>query len=269
MLKNRVLILFSLIVFIPQALLAARIVSLVPSITQAIILLDANDQLVGITSFCPKVGNKNVEIVASAIDANVEKIVSLKPDVVFTSSLTKIQTIESFKKLGIRVVNLDYPTSYDDICNQFAEIAKVVGKEPFAAKILEEQKERLNMLKSKITGNDQPTVFLEIGAKPLFTVVPNTFMHDLIVYSGGKNIAGNLTKGSVTRELVLVRDPDYLFIVTMGLVSQEELKIWNQYKNLKAVRNKHVFLLDPEKACTPTPVNFVDTVEEMIRLMWR
>jgi iron complex transport system substrate-binding protein len=78
-----------------------------------------------------------------------------------------------------------------------------------------------------------------------------------------------LTKGSVTRELVLVRDPDYLFIVTMGLVSQEELKIWNQYKNLKAVRNKHVFLLDPEKACTPTPVNFVDTVEEMIRLMWR
>ena len=93
-------------------------------------------------------------------------------------------------------------------------------------------------------------------------------MDDFITLLGAENIAGQLTGGTVTREFVIANNPDYIFIATMGIVGEEEVKIWKKYPNLTATRQGHIYIIDADKACQPIPSYFVETLQEMNRLMW-
>jgi iron complex transport system substrate-binding protein len=145
----------------------------------------------------------------------------------------------------------------------------LVGQSSKASVIVNQQKARLSKLKASIPSGKNPKVFIQIGAKPLFCVVPETFMDDFIQFSGGKNCASDLKVGSVTREYVLLKNPDIIFIVTMGIVAEEEKNIWMGYSGLSASRNKKIFILDADKTCSPTPILFVDALEEMIKLIYK
>jgi iron complex transport system substrate-binding protein len=125
------------------------------------------------------------------------------------------------------------------------------------------------MVKSKVPHRSQkPKIFFQIGANPLFTVVPNTFMQDFIDYAGCVNIASDLKIGSINRETVLVRDPDVIMVLMMGSVRKEEKQKWEAYKNLKAVKDNQVFMIDDEKTCSPTPELFVEALDEIIGLIY-
>ncbi len=251
-----------------QAQQAKRIVSLVPWVTKSIYLMGEQSRLVGCTSFCPVQSSDKVQVVANSMNINIEKIYTLKPDLVFASSLNKPETIDNLKKLGIKVVLQNYPESFDQICASFIQIGELVGQSLRANAIVNQQKARLTKLKAGIPPGKSPKVFIQIGAKPLFCAVPDTFMDDFIQFSGGKNTASELKSGSVTREYVLLQNPDIIFIVTMGIVAKEEKDIWMGYTSLSASRYKKIFILDADKTCSPTPILFVDALEEMIGLMY-
>ena len=115
-----------------------RIVSLAPSLTKMIYLLKANDRLIGCTSYCEIAESDNIDVIASAIEVNIEKVYILKPDLVLATSLTKPATIAAIEKLGIKVLMLPMPKSYNDICNQLIKIAKPLGKSDLAKSIIDE-----------------------------------------------------------------------------------------------------------------------------------
>lgn len=254
--------------FAIQAQQAKRIVSLVPWVTKSLYLIGEQSRLVGCTSFCPVEAADHIPVVANAMSVNLEKTLTLKPDVVIASSLNKPETIENLKKLGIKVLLQPYPKSFEEICAYFIQIGELVGQGAKAKELVSQQKARLAKLASGIPSGKTPGVFIQIGAKPLFCAVPDTFMDDFIRFSGGKNIAEELKLGSVTREYVLKQNPDVIFIVTMGIVAQEEKDIWLGYQSLSASRGRKIFVLDADKTCSPTPILFVDALEEMIKLMY-
>lgn len=251
-----------------QAQNVKRIVSLAPSLTQNLYFLGAKDLVVGVTSYCEIAKNDHKENVASAIKVNIEKVVSLKPDLVVTTQLTDPETINMLKKFGLRVEVFGKAHSYQEICNQFTQLGKLIGKQSEAQEVINNTKQRLEKEKQKVPKGKSPRIFFQIGAKPIFTVIPNTFMDDLITFAGGINIAKDLDNASITRESVIVRNPDVILIVTMGVMGDEEKKVWEGYKNMSAIKHKKVFIIDADKACTPTPITFIETLEEMIRLIY-
>ena len=252
-----------------QAQEAKRIVSLVPWMTKSLYLMGEQGRLVGCTSYCPVEATDKIPVVATAVNVSLEKTLTLKPDLVFASSLIKPETIENMKKLGLRVEYMAYPKSFEEICTNFIRVGELVGQEAKAKSIVSVQKERLVRLKASIPAGKNPKMFIQIGAKPLFCAVPNTFMEDFIRFAGGKNVAAELKMGSVTREYVLKQDPDIIFIVTMGIVAEEERDTWQKYPSLSASKSKRIFILDADKTCSPTPVLFVDALEEMIKLAYK
>jgi len=269
--KKRYFILTILLVvqMIVQAQQAKRIVSLVPWVTKSLYLMGEQSRLVGCTSFCPVEASDHIPVVANAMSVNIEKTFTLKPDVVIASSLNKPETIDNLKKLGIKVVMQPYPKSFDEICTYFVQIGDLVGQGAKARQIVDQQKARLAKLKAGIPSGKTPNLFIQIGAKPLFCAVPGTFMEDFIRFSGGRNIAEDLKLGSVTREYILKQNPDVNFIVTMGIVAEEEKDTWLSYQSLSASKSKKIFILDADKTCSPTPILFVDALEEMIGLMYK
>lgn len=247
---------------------AKRIVSLVPWMTKSLYLMGEQNRLVGSSSYCPVEASDKIPVVASAVSVNIEKTLLLKPDLVFASSLINPETINNLKKLSLRVEYMPYPKSFEEICTDFIRIGELVGQGAKAQTIVTRQKERLAKLKASIPHGKRPKIFIQIGAKPLFCAVPNTFIDDFIRFSGGTNIASELKNGHVTREYVLKKDPEVIFIVTMGIVAEEERETWLDYSTLSAGKSKRVFILDADKTCSPTPVLFVDALEEMMRLIY-
>ena len=245
-----------------------RIVSLTPSLTNMVYLLDGQDNIVGSTAFCDKAIEDGKKVVASQMSVNIEKILNINPDYIITTKLTSYKDIERLRLTGLNVKVFDVASSFDELCDQFIQIGSLIGKKNHAKTIIDNQIKRLNKLQSKIVYNDKPEIFMQLGVKPLFTVISGTFMNDYISLSGGKNIASDFKRGTITRENVLIRDPDVIIIVMMGLTGEEEKQNWKRYSNLKAVKNNKIFIIDDDKACSPTPVTFVDTLEEIIGLIY-
>lgn len=244
---------------------AARIVSLGASVTKNIYLLKGEDCLVGCTQFCATDPADSIPVVADAVNINLEKIALLEPDLVIATGLTHPRTIDALERIGVRTVRLNQPRNFEEICEQLDQLGEYTGRKEVAYHINEDCRRRMKLVEQQWSAMGQrPKVFMQIGADPLFTALDNTFMHDYIVQAGGENIAGGMTNGIVTREFVLMQDPDVIIITAMGVLTEEEKKNWEKITNLKAVKNKRILVFD-DGICSPTPIVFVETVEEMIR----
>jgi len=262
-------LLFLLSFLFAQGQTPKRIISLAPSLTKSLYMLGAEDLLVGCTSFCTLENPDDAEIVASAVKVNLEKAMLLKPDLILISSLTSPETTRTFEKLGVETMYFPYPKSYEEMCQYMLRLGEKIGRKDLAVRLVAQSRERLARVMALVPKTDhKPRIFMQIGANPLFTVVPNTFMQDFIDFSGCENIAGDLEIGSITREGVLVRNPDIIFVILMGSVSADEKDKWESYASLNAVKNHKVFVLDSEKTCSPTPLDFIDALEQMIGLIY-
>lgn len=245
-----------------------RIISLGPSITESLCLLGLKDRLVGITNYCERPPEiKKKEKVGGVVDISVEKILSLKPDLVFATSLTDPKTVEKLRKLGINVVSFSSPKNFEEICEQFLELGRITGRYNLATELIKTVRERVSYLRKEFEGLRRPSVFIQVGVKPLFTVAGDSFINDFINFAGGENIARDLHSGFFSREEVLRSNPDIIIIVTMGISGEQEKENWQRYSNLKAVRNNRIFIMDSYKLCSPTPVSFVETLEEVITIL--
>ena len=255
------LAIFLISVFSSVTATPGRIVSLAPSLTRSIYYLGAEESLMGHTTFCHIASGSNKEVVASAVTVNVEKVITLQPDLVVTTAMTNPETIEMIRKAGIRTEVFQTPVSFEEICTQFERLGRLTGKEATARAISREVREKVDAISATHRYNAAPAFFFQIGASPLFTVLENTFMNDYITFSGGRNIAAGFKRGTISREYVLTSNPDVIIIVNMGITGDEEKKIWERFPFLNAVRNDRIFFLESDMASTPNPPDFLKTLQ--------
>ncbi len=245
-----------------------RLVSLGPTITEKLYLLGAQDNLVGVTTYCvrpPEACAK--EKIGNVTQVNVEKIVDLKPDLVLATSLTDHRAVESLKRLGIHVIVFDEPRSYAETNEQFLELGRIVGREREAREIIRTTDQRVVAIRKRIKGLSRPSVFVQLGTKPLFAATKDSFVNDFIEFAGGTNIALEAKSGFYSREEVLKQDPDIIILVGMDAQTANEKKVWQKFRALKAVKNDRIFIMDSYRVCSPTPRTFVDALEEMVKAL--
>ncbi len=246
-----------------------RIISLGPSMTEELYLLGVDDRLIGCTLYCKRPKEAELkEKVATAIDVNLEKLIMLQPDLVLATSLTDPKSIRKLKNLGIKVVRFPEAENFSQICRQFLELARLVGEEKKAEEIVESVRKRVSSIKREVASLNRLKVFVQIGARPLFTATKHSFLNDLIELAGGINIAKDVEVGHYSREQVLKSNPDVIIIVTMGIVGEQEKKIWQDFETLNAVRFNRIHILDSHEFCSPTPLSFVENLEEIAHILY-
>lgn len=235
------------------------IISLSPVITEGLYLLGMGDNIIGVTIYCQRPSQaKDKQKVGSVVDVNVEKIVNLKPDIVFAMSHTNTKDIKKLRDTGINVITFDIPKTFERLCEIFLALGKTIGKEKEAIHIVNASKRKVSDIRKKTSGLQKQKVFIQIGAKPLFAATDDSFVNDYIEFSGGINIFKNAGSGLISREEVLKRNPDIILIATMGVAGKDEQKIWHRYKMINAVWNNRIYLVDPYRICSPTPVSFAE-----------
>lgn len=261
------------LLFIAQSLFAQesnpqKVISLGPSITKGLYLLGVQDKLIADTIYCiDPPGAKEKEKIGTAKEVNIEKIFNLRPDLVIATALTNPKAREKLNNLGIEVITFSTAKDFKDICKQFLELGRLVDRENAAKEIVRDAETKVALIREQVKGLYRPKVFVQVGAKPLVAATGSYFVNDYIEFAGGINIAKQVKEGIYSREQVLKANPDIIIITTMGIAAEEEKKIWQKYEILNAVKNSQIYIIDTDKITSPTPVTFVEALEEITHIL--
>lgn len=245
-----------------------RIVSLGPSLTKQLYLLGATAETVGITTYCPQPsGLPAIARAGSVVEPNVEQIVRLRPDLVLATSLTSRKAVATLQAVGLSVVEFPPAKTFDEICGQFLMLGARIGRQEKARHVVEETQAQVNALREAVPPNERPSVFIQIGARPLCTAGKDSFLNDLVEMAGGVNIARDVTVVTYSRESVLAANPDCILVVTMGMTGPDEIQTWRRYETLTAAKHGRIHMIESELVCSPTPVSFVDALATIVKLL--
>ncbi len=245
-----------------------RIVSLGPAITRQLYLLGVEDRIVGITTYCNIPQFEDREKIGTVMEANLEKIVTLKPDLLIATALTNPRTIQRLKSLDIRVVVFGEVKDFSQLCEQFLSLARIVNREQIGRDIILTVEEKVANLQEKVKNLSKPKAIVQIGANPLWVATKSSLINDFIELAGGINIGPTGENGLISREYVLKQNPDVIIIIEMGILAEKEKEIWARFKTINAVANKRIHIIDSYEIGSPTPISFVETLEKISQLLY-
>ena len=248
-----------------------RIIPLAPSLTEILYSLGLGERVVGVTRFSsyppeaaakPKVG--------SYINLNVEEILSLRPDLIIgTKDGNEPGVVDMLEQAGIAVFIVN-PRNVQETIGTIGTIGRVCGIPERAGQLTQRLEERLDNVVKKTALKKKPLVFLQINLKPIMTVNRDTFHHDLIRLSGGRNMTADatITYPRISIEEVIQRRPDVILISSMerGGRYEKARQEWMKWTSIPAVRNGRVHLIDSDLIDRPSP-RIIDGLEAMARLV--
>jgi len=246
-----------------------KIVSLAPSITSSLYLLGAEDNLVGVTSYCVA---KDKERVGTLLEPSIEKIYSLFPDfVVSTKEGNNPRVMEKLQGLKIKTIILGPDYNFSDISGDFYKLASLVDKREKAEEILADVKRKIDSIRARVEDKKRISVFLQLGDSPLITIGKESFLNEIIEIAGGENIFSDMKLGylRVNKEEVIKRNPEMIIIVPMEKekASENEASSWSGFKTVTAVKENKIIVLEKDSFLRPTPVAFLEGVEIFSRAM--
>ena len=166
-----------------------RLVSIGPSITAFLFALGAGPRVVGVDDFSDEPAEAATREHVGGIKVNFEKVVALKPDLVFSLKFSD-GTIEKLQAASLTVLVVD-PQSVSDVAKTATLLGKAVGADGEA--LARSIQQRVDAVKAKTANvTTRPRVYHEIDASDpakIFTVGPGSYINDLIDIAGGTNIA--------------------------------------------------------------------------------
>ncbi|MCU0821489.1 MAG: helical backbone metal receptor [Spirochaetes bacterium] len=235
-----------------------RIVSLSPSITRQIIDLDSEAMLVGVTLYHPPLTRK-IEIVGTLVQPNIEKIVILKPDIVFFSEEdNKVQFTEMLNATNIRTRIFRSNDSFDTICGNYLELAGILGKTGLAEVKLKHYRDSLNSAKMP---EKKMSISIFVSNEPLIGAGGLSFIGKMIEHAGGINILKSLDQPYpvLSLEHIVKLNPDIIISVLYhdGSYQTPFNEILNDFPELTAIRNKSTYSLPLDSVCYYTPGDYV------------
>ncbi len=246
-----------------------RIISLAPNITEILFALGLGERVIGVTQHC----NYPAEALAKPrvgtyIDLNIEKILSLKPDLVVATAdgneKGSVERLAAFK-IPVLVIN---PKNLNEVFEAVKTIGQVTLKENRAEKLIRSLKKRADRVIRACLPLSHPRVFLQINEYPLMTVGRDTFHNNLIKQAGGINISGEeaIKYPKYSLEQVLRSNPEVILITTMerGSLAEQKKNRWRQWNQIFAVKQGRIHLLDSDLLDRPSP-RLVDGLEALAR----
>ncbi|MFW6333797.1 MAG: ABC transporter substrate-binding protein [Desulfosalsimonas sp.] len=235
-----------------------RVVSLAPSITEMVFAVKRGHRLAGVTMYSnypPEA--KDIASVGSYVSLDLEKIVSLDPDLcIAIKDGNPIEVIRRLENFGIPVYAVD-PMDLDSVMETISDIGKLLGGKQEAHKVISEMKERISEVEKAISGTSQrPGVFFQIGVDPIVSAGADTFIHELITRAGGRNLAGeNRGYPRFSTEEVLALAPDIIIVTSMERQSSFErvVRKWKNWESLPAAADDRIYLVDSDLVDRPSP----------------
>jgi iron complex transport system substrate-binding protein len=247
-----------------------RLVSLAPSITETLYALGLGDLLVGDTDYCdyppeakrkPRVGN--------LLNPSLERIVSLKPDLVLGSpTANRREVIGQLEKLRIPLYGVA-AQSVEETLRSLEDLGRVLGREREAQVLSGRLRARIEAVARKVSPYPRPRVLFVVWYRPLTTTGPGTSITDVIQRAGGDSVTNDLGGEwpRLSLEEALRRNPDVILYAQSesffpGLDEFARLPGW---RDLRAVKDRHMYCVS--ETITFTSPRLIDALEQVADIL--
>ncbi|MBR1549070.1 MAG: ABC transporter substrate-binding protein [Bacteroidales bacterium] len=219
-----------------------QVVSLSPAVTEIMFALGAGDLLVGRTDFCEYPAEAaQIPSIGGISNLNIEKILSLNPDLVISGSMVSRKATDQMDQMGTPMVCVIEKPRFEALYDNIRAIGRLVGKEHEADSLNALLSKRINELTNSQINEftNSPKMYYVVGFGPTgnFTAGGNTFINDIIRMAGGHNIAEDVEGWSYSLEALVGEDPDYIIVRREDSAAFCNMK---PYDRLSAVRQGHV-----------------------------
>jgi ABC-type Fe3+-hydroxamate transport system substrate-binding protein len=168
-----------------------RIVSLVPSLTEALFVLGLGGRVVGVTDWCvhPADAVARLPKLGGTKNPDLSAILALRPDLVIANQEeNRRKDVERLRAAGV-VVWVTYPRTVHDGAALLREIALLGATANAIRDVVEPVEAALNAAHAA-RGGPLQRVFCPIWRDPWMSVGPDTYAHDLLTLCGGENVFG-------------------------------------------------------------------------------
>ena len=261
-----------------------RIVTFLPSATELIYSLGAEDRLFGVTHECnyPSGAKTKPRVISSVFDPasmsskqiddkicqlmsegkeiyslNKENLLSAKPDLIISQNICEVcsahtehvnMAVEMLEKKP-EVYTMD-PHDVSEILTSIKDISRIIGKEKEGSRLIDSLSKRLEFVKGK-TFEKRPKVVAIEWVDPFFT--SGHWIPEMIEIAGGENLISleKMPSRKMKLEEIKEANPDIIVVMPCGFDVKRTV---NEYKKalagnpewneLKAVKENNVYAVD-------------------------
>lgn len=252
-----------------------RIVCLTDETTETLYLLGEQDRVVGISAYASRPPEARTKPrVAAFKDANFNKILDLKPDLVLTFSDVQAEITRQLVRRGVTVLNFNQ-RSVAEIFEMITLLARIVGKPAEGAVLMESLKRGLDeVAASAKTFPRRPRVFFEEWNDPLIGGI--AWVEELLELAGGEPVFPELRRCGKAQDRVvdaaevIARNPDVILASWCGKrVRKETIVARPGWDAISAVRNGHVYEIPSTCILQPGPAALTEGVRQLHSVMAR
>ena len=266
---------------ITQSPFPQRIVSLVPAVTEILVSIGADSQLIGIGSFdqIPIGPNQDSSVtrVGGLLDPNVERIFTLRPDLVILYD-TQTDLRSQLEKASIPILTYTHE-GLAEVSDMIRLLGIRTGHSTEAETIATELEASLVAIQRRVAGRPKPRTLLVFGREPLtlrnvYASGGIGFLQDMLEVAGGNNVFSEIDSENVSQvssESILSAAPEIIIEIRYGEnlprnIVEDERAVWTQLSTLPAVRNNRIYFVTGNRFVVPGP-RVAQATEELARMI--
>ena len=252
-----------------------KIISIGASNTEILSALGLLEKIVAVDSY-----SMDVEGIASDIttfdqlNLDAEKMVSLMPDVVFISSMSKSggdDPLKLVRDAGVCVLYIPSSTSIQAIKDDIAFVGKATNLSGRANEIIAEMDREIAEIKSiGDTITEKKSVYFEISPAPtMYSFGKGVFLNEMLEIIGAENTLGSMSDWvAVSDETVLSLNPDVILTNISYLPDPiGEIKSRPGWDAVTAVQNDAVYYIDANFSSRPDQ-NIIKALRQMAEAVY-
>jgi iron complex transport system substrate-binding protein len=241
-----------------------RIISLIPATTEMLFAMGAGNRLVGIGNydrFPPEVST--LPRVGGLLDPDVEKVISLKPDLVLVYA-TQADLKRQLERAQIPLYEYAHH-GLPDILDTMRALGERIGMKAGADAAAARIRQQLDATRARVASRPRPKTLLVFGREQGAIRRVNAsgglgFLHDVLELAGGTDVLGDLRQQSVdmSTEMIITRAPEAIIELHYGdplppARLEAERRVWNALASVPAVKTGRVHLLVGDEFVVPGP----------------
>ncbi len=252
------------------------VITLVPSITETLVDLGLGDKIIGTDTYSLATEGLNPDVVElDAMTPDIEKILTLKPDVVIALGSANSASEDPLKQLtdaGILVTYIPTANSLDDISLDISFLGELTGTEQRATEIIVAFNSTINSIQEQVATYQDggKTVYFEISPAPyMYTFGSDVFLNEIIELLGCENVFADQESWiPATSEEVLARNPQMIFTNNSDDANAvSEIQSREGWSVIDAVKNNEIYVVDKNSSSQPNEY-VIECIKEMAQIIY-
>ena len=248
----------------------ARIISLVPSVTEILFAIGAQDRLVGVTDFCdyPAEARRKPHV-GGMLAPSLEGMVSLKPElVVVTNAGNRQETFDQLERLRIPVYVVN-PVTVADVLDLMGRLGRLTDRAEAADRAAAALRERVRAVSTRVESRRRPRVLYVLWPDPLIVPGRGSLVSELIALAGGESVTADGGEGypRYSLEAALAHNPEIIVLASHGSertpLSRDK---WERLQQVPAIAAGRLYTIDGNLTHRYGP-RIVDGLERLARLI--